>query len=167
MKPLLGWSLTLFSFDQLPWFNPLKKWLWCWKNRFLLCTRGHRRGTQSQGWLTTQPSSRTQLSQVYFRLVLVPLRRVIQDVESYIRFPPMLNKRYSGEMIAFFAAKAKASTIAALEDHLPPSPSWAGCVRETSRVCNDLYPLHAAYVLCVGNFIFVVLSRLVSSGTSS
>ena len=52
-----------------------------------------------------------------FCLVLVP-RRVTQDVENYIRIPPMLNQRYGSEMIAFFAVKA--STIAIpFEGHLP------------------------------------------------
>ncbi len=55
-----------------------------------------------------------------FCLVLVPPRRVTQDVENYIRIPPTLHQRYSGEMIAFFAAEAKASTVAVpLEGHLP------------------------------------------------
>ncbi|KAF8625256.1 hypothetical protein AX15_005478 [Amanita polypyramis BW_CC] len=40
--------------------------------------------------------------------------------ENYVRILPTLNPRYGGEMIAFFAAGAKASTIAVpLEGHLP------------------------------------------------
>ena len=55
-----------------------------------------------------------------FSLVLVPPRRVTQDVGNYIRIPPTLTQRYGGEMIALFAAKV--STIAVpLEGAPPPS----------------------------------------------
>lgn len=67
-----------------------------------------------------------------FCLVLAPPRRLTQGVENYIRIPPTLNQRYGGEIIAFFAAEAKAS--------------------EASWVRNDLFLFHATHVLCVGKY---------------
>ncbi|KAM6496492.1 hypothetical protein JOM56_006965 [Amanita muscaria] len=71
-----------------------------------------------------------QISTVYPRLSkmdtisgIVDYTAVVANstiAENYIRIPPTLNQRYGGEMIAFFAAEAKASTIAVpLEGHLP------------------------------------------------
>ncbi|KAK2467650.1 hypothetical protein APHAL10511_000505 [Amanita phalloides] len=40
--------------------------------------------------------------------------------ENYIRIPPTLNRRYGGEMVAFFAAEAKASAITVPLDGLLP-----------------------------------------------
>ena len=39
--------------------------------------------------------------------------------DNYIHFPPKLSQRHGSEMIAFFAADAKASTVAHLGDYLP------------------------------------------------
>ena len=91
-----------------------------------------------------------------------------QDVENYIRIPPMLNQRYGGEMIAFFAAEAKASTIAVpLEGHLPQVLlELVACAKHLGYVAiSTSIPFRSLF--CVGNLIFVVLSRPVSNGISS
>ena len=91
-----------------------------------------------------------------FGLILLAPRCVTEDVDNYIRIPPTLNKRYGGEMIAFFVAEA---TIAVpLEGHLPQVLlELVACAKHLGYV-TIRYFLHAAHVLCVGNLIFVVLS---------
>ena len=56
--------------------------------------------------------------QVHFCLVLVPLHRVTQYTESYFHMPPTITRCYGDEMIAFFAAEAKAITIP-LDEYIP------------------------------------------------